>query len=663
MVVDALLLVLGLLACGAPVDPLPPLADPGTSEQVRRLAAILDYVAADYAIAVDQGAITNALEYEEQRTLLADAGWIAAELPQNELERMELDAEIAGIRARVEHLAPPAEVASAAYGTRTRLLARYGVVLAPAAPPQFARGHDLYKAQCASCHGERGHGDGALAPGLVPAPASFHDPELMAALTPARAFSALTDGLDGTAMLSFRSLSAADRWSLAFYVFTLRHDPGTVAAGREAYAASRRAIAATATRLAGVSDGEIERALERPGLTAERRRAGLAFLRIDASYRMIGAPFDATRARLAAALVAHRAGQPALAGQQLGAAYLDGFEPHEAALGVRDAKLVVAIETAFLAARSAFLAGADSAAAEQHVLRIGALLDSAEERLTSSGGSAVAFTGSLLVLLREGLEGALLILLLLGWAGEAGTGARERRSVHAGWIGALAAGALTWLAAGSALAWLGGARRELLEGFVALAAAAVLILAGHFVLARLDARRRVQALRRRLGQATSPARRQLVLVSLAFVAVYREAFEVVLFLRALLLDIENSGLAVAAGAATGVVILAAAVVLAQRLGRSFSPSRWLAASGALLCALALVLAGSGVRSLQEAGVISIHPLGTLRVAVLGLYPTVETQLAQLLALAAFAGIALWALLRARQTADAAPAPTQRGATA
>ena len=55
-------------------------ADEGDPPEVeaRRLVHILGYVAADYGGAVNAGAVTNPAEYEEQLSLLKDAGKIAA---------------------------------------------------------------------------------------------------------------------------------------------------------------------------------------------------------------------------------------------------------------------------------------------------------------------------------------------------------------------------------------------------------------------------------------------------------------------------------------------------------------------------------------------------------------------------------------------------------
>jgi len=304
---------------------------------------------------------------------------------------------------------------------------------------------------------------------------------------------------------------------------------------------------------------------------------------------------------------------------------------------------VLVAEERFLSVRDKMTAGAPADDVEREALQLGAMFDRAEEILGGKGGARVAFIGAMVVILREGVEAALLILLLLNLARRADGGERAGRAVHAGWLVAAGVGVVTWFLSGPLTA-LGGASRELVEGSVALLAAVVLLLTGHFVLARIDARHRVEAIKRRLAAAQTAGRRNLALAGLAFVAVYREAFEVVLFLRAIVLDAGN-GWAVAAGVGAGLAALVVIVWLLMRLGRRLKTGPLLAAMGTLLCVLAFVLAGKGVRSLQEAGIIGIHPIPAPRIEWLGMYPTLETLGAQIVILAAFAVVAVLSMSR------------------
>lgn len=88
------------------------------------------------------------------------------------------------------------------------------------------------------------------------------------------------------------------------------------------------------------------------------------------------------------------------------------------------------------------------------------------------------------------------------------------------------------------------------------------------------------------------------------------------------------------GAAALVLVLVTWVML--RLSRSLPIAKFFQYSAILMAVLAVVLAGKGVAALQEAGLISLHPLAFPRIDWLGVYPTLEGVLAQLAAIAALA---------------------------
>ncbi len=68
------------------------------------------------------------------------------------------------------------------------------VVPAAAASPNVAKGATLYAANCASCHGPRGDGDGPVAVALVPKPAKHHDGAYMNTLTNEHLFRVIKEG-------------------------------------------------------------------------------------------------------------------------------------------------------------------------------------------------------------------------------------------------------------------------------------------------------------------------------------------------------------------------------------------------------------------------------------------------------------------------------------
>jgi high-affinity iron transporter len=151
-----------------------------------------------------------------------------------------------------------------------------------------------------------------------------------------------------------------------------------------------------------------------------------------------------------------------------------------------------------------------------------------------------------------------------------------------------------------------------------------------------------------LSVRTLQAGSAVVVFGLAFAAIYREMFEVVLFFRGLLLESPGEGGAVALGAFVGLLLLIALVAAFQKLGRRLKPRPLLLTCGVLLCALAVFMVGNGVRSLQEVGVVPLTVWGGFEVPALGLYATREGLLSQALVLLALAGSAVWTGLRGRQ---------------
>jgi high-affinity iron transporter len=220
------------------------------------------------------------------------------------------------------------------------------------------------------------------------------------------------------------------------------------------------------------------------------------------------------------------------------------------------------------------------------------------------------------------------------------SGRREvLRYVHAGWIAALAVGGLTWVAA-SYLITLSGADREITEGVTALLAAAMLLYVGFWMHRHAHAARWTAFIETRVASALS-GRTMWALGAVSFLAVYREAFETVLFYQALWLEAGPDGhAAVGAGFAAAAVGLGVLAWLILKVGLRL-PVGWFFGVGSILMALlAVMLAGKGIAALQEAGALAVRPLDLPAIPSLGLYPTwqgVLTQLAVvLLIVAAFA---------------------------
>jgi mono/diheme cytochrome c family protein len=81
-----------------------------------------------------------------------------------------------------------------------------------------ARGRDLYKANCASCHGDNGMGDGPAGAMLTPAPRNFHSTQgWKNGSKVSQMYKTLQDGIPGSGMASFSYLPPEDRFGVIHY--------------------------------------------------------------------------------------------------------------------------------------------------------------------------------------------------------------------------------------------------------------------------------------------------------------------------------------------------------------------------------------------------------------------------------------------------------------
>ena len=626
---------------GVPAAGPPPAAAGNASEQsLRRAVALLDYVAGDYARAVGpKGELLSEAEHQEQvgfveeaaREVRADVGAAGEDLASR------LDALGRDVTAR----APPLSVTPRARAIRDEIAQRFHVALLPLRPPDLARGAQLYAQACAACHGADGQPNALLE--LSTRTPVLAAPAETAQLTPQRIFSAVTYGVPKTAMPAYDdALDDSQRWDLAFYSLTLSHKP----AAPRAAGLARAALLPTGYRELSVqSDEQLQQKLAAAGVSSEDQAQAIAALR-EGPFAEAAPPSHGlapVRRALMAALQLAQRGDREGARRAVISAYLDDFESHEPALRARDAALVTDIEAEFVAVRTGLDRGDAGAAAA----RLDALLAKADAQ--GPGGGLVAFLAALAIALREGVEAALLVAAMLALLRKSGR-AGDARAVHVGWMSALGAGVVTWWLSGVLLDGITGAHRELVEGTIQLVTAALLLYASHWLLAAASARKLVGF----LAAKTLAAGSALVVLGLTFAAVYREMFETVIFFRGLLLETPGAHAAVAAGALVGLAALGVLVALFQKLGRKLKPRPLLLTCGLLLCGLAVLMVGNGVRSLQEVGLLPLTVWGGFQLPALGVYATREGLLSQAMVLAALVASALWTVTRgtAQRTAAA-----------
>ncbi|MEO5612677.1 MAG: cytochrome c/FTR1 family iron permease [Sphingomicrobium sp.] len=594
---------------------------------------LLDYVAVDYGGAVAGGKVVSASEYAEMREFSASVGERINGLPANPAKG-QLLAGAAQLQSAIDRKAPPPDVARIARALGTDLLHAYPVAMGPRTVPDAARGAQLYSQNCASCHGLNGDAKTLMAQKLDPRPIAFADRTRAADRTPFALYQVISQGLEGTAMASFSNLPAADRWALAFHVGRFAYPAALASQGKALWDndPSLKALVPDLDALSGAS----EQALAQK-IGTGRAGAVIAFLRTNPAAISANAPaaveptLALARQRLKESLAAYEAGDRAKAKDLALSAYLDGFEPVEGALGARDSTLLAKVERAMGELRAAIAKGNDIADVRSRVAAIDGLFAAAEMALAPDQASdASTFLGAFTILLREGLEALLVVIAMIAFLRKADR-TEALAYVHGGWVAALVAGAGTWAVATYAIG-ISGASRELTEGFGSLLAAAILLSVGIWMHGKSQAEEWRRYIRDKMQGALSRGSAWF-LFGLAFIVVYREVFETILFYAALWTP--DNGATILVGALSAIAMLALIAWAMLRYSRTLPITEFFKYSAILIAILTVVLAGKGVGALQEAGIFSITPIGWVpRISMLGLFPTLEsagTQIAALIA--------------------------------
>jgi high-affinity iron transporter len=265
----------------------------------------------------------------------------------------------------------------------------------------------------------------------------------------------------------------------------------------------------------------------------------------------------------------------------------------------------------------------------------GGVPDPSDESNLSHG--AVVLDSGLLVL-REGLE-AILVLAAVT-ASFRGADAIRRRPVAGGAAVGIAVSVVTWFVAAWVLGKLGGPGLDI-QAATGLLAVAVLLVVMNWFFHRVYWTGWIQHHHRRRNRllAGTGAGVTAGLILLGFTAVYREGFEIVLFLQNMRLKY-GAG-AVLEGVAIGLAFTAVVGVLTFYAHKKLPYKQMLVLTGATIGFVLIVMVGESAQELQLAGWLPTTNIGVTFPGWMGtwlaFFPTVETLVAQGLAVVAVVG--------------------------
>jgi high-affinity iron transporter len=322
--------------------------------------------------------------------------------------------------------------------------------------------------------------------------------------------------------------------------------------------------------------------------------------------------------------------------------YLDSYENIEIPLRPINPDFTLDMEIKFAELRNLLQQQQSYESVEKKVIEIRNGLDESERLVSGTGiiAPTIAFSSSISIIFREGLESALIIGAMLTYL-EASRNERFKRHIYFGIILAIGATAVIWIVADHMIQ-ISGASRELIEGVAGISAVAVLFWVSFWVLNKIETKKWIEFVKSKVWQATTTGS-VMVFVMLSFFTIFREGFETVLFYQSMFSYAKYMESYVIAGLVIGLGIVIFVAFIIKRLGKRLPLRVLFGLTMGIGAYMSVAFIGNAVRSFQEADyihttpMIGIIPRLDINIASMtGIHPTLESFIAQLILLGIYA---------------------------
>ena len=319
-------------------------------------------------------------------------------------------------------------------------------------------------------------------------------------------------------------------------------------------------------------------------------------------------------------------------------AYLDSYESIEIPLRAIDPDFTLEVEFQFAQLRNLIKDQADFNQVQEVTISIKRNLDESERLVSGTGTLAptIAFSSSFAIIFREGLESVLILGAILTYL-EASRNNQFKKHVYYGVVAAIGGTGITWFFA-SYVIGISGANRELIEAIAALSATGMLFYVSFWVLNKIEHKKWMEFVKAKVWQATTTGS-VMVFVMLSFFTVYREGFETVLFYQAMSGFAKYMEAYVGLGFIVGLGSLFLIYYVLRKLGRKLPLRALFGLTMGVGAYMSVAFLGNAIRELQVlevipyTGMIGIIPRLDINLATMtGIYPTLETVVAQIILL-------------------------------
>ncbi len=579
---------------------------PGELEpRVKKIVMMMNIVNKEYHEGIAGGKIINAAEYEESQVFLEqafDRYQTLGKAPEGQAD--ELATRFSSLIQKIKDKDDPGVIQSEVNALNSGILKKFNIQLSqsPSDPVSLDNGRTLYMSNCKICHGIEGKGDGPLAPQLDPKPAVLADPQLTGDefSKPFDNFQIINVGIANTAMVEWAGqFSEKELWDVTYFIRTFSNEN---------------------VRLPLLVSNATSPDAEKSRQDSIRKNFSEVFLLLDQSLK------------------AYQDGHTREASESAFDAYLS-YEKIETPLITKRKELGLKLESSFGRLQAEIKRKAPKDLVQKISEGISADLKEAQHILTQEIGYTGLFIQSLSIIVREGFEAILIIAALITFLVKSRN--RDKlKSIYLGIVVGIIGSFITAYVIHSLLD-ISLASQEMLEGVIMLVAVVVLFYVSYWLVSKIEAAKWQSYITGKMQKAVTTGS-TFTLGFVAFISVYREGFETVLFYKALYLYAGDTTAGIMPGFLAGCTILGVVYFLINQLGVRIPVKWFFVITSVFLYYMAFTFMGKGLHEIQMGAALSMTLAEFApEIPWLGMYPTWETFIGQMILVVAYVGALIY----------------------
>jgi high-affinity iron transporter len=571
---------------------------------VKKIVMMMNIVTKEYHEGIAEGEIINAAEYEESQVFLEQAfgryqTLIEGTTPQD--KQGELSSQFSSLIQKIKSKADPGVIKSAVNVINSGILAKFSIKLSetPSDPVSLENGRTLYMNNCKVCHGIEGKGDGPIALQLDPRPAVLSNPQFTGDefSKPYDNFQIINVGIANTAMVGWADqFSEKELWNVTYFIRTFSNEN-----------------------------------VKLPLLVSQISDSGKKENSTKKTFREVSILLDQSMAD-------YREGRNREASEAAFDAYLT-YEKIEKQLITKRKELGLKLESSFGRLQAEIKRKASIDLVEKIGEGISSDLKEAQQVLTKEIGFTGLFIQSFSIIVREGFEAILIIAALITFLVKS----RNKDKLKAIYMGVLIGVIGSFITAYilQEILDISMASQEMMEGVIMLVAVVVLFYVSYWLVSKIEATKWQSYITGKMQKAVTTGS-AFTLSMVAFLSVYREGFETVLFYKALYLSAGDTTAGIIPGFLVGCVILAVVYFLINQLGMRIPVKWFFVVTSVFLYYMAFMFMGKGLHELQMGNALSLTGANFVpEIPWMGMYPTWETFIGQMILVVAYAGALIY----------------------